>query len=754
MILKKIFKFAITLATLTAFLLVPALNLFNQTTFNSYAATSGETNIFILPVHHTWSNKSGNGGWDKKAPGTTGLILSQKWNVKDLGFEPSEVKDIKVTPYNLVNDYDWTSENFKYNHMKQMDGGNPKEQFAIKYSDFISTQNEIIFNKETNYNKKTGELIFKSKYSLTTSNTETPANSGLNLHDPLKYNGEAGAQMIYSYIGDDQPPEVRDRITEGINHGNDALRGYAYFFPYVITIITGADQDMGMSDVKLTNSQGKDVSYVRPKESHTVTFTTSHVKGDIAVGLDNGSNPKTTIDVTITDANNKTIHKQTHQAKDVLAPGGKVNIPISPIGTDTSMIKACATINPIHKAKGFNEDPSNDTICKIFATAKNYAVKELKINPHYINIPDGQSGTTQTLNFDFKVAHEGQDGFGDKPLVVVRQGSKEIMRATVTVKAGEEIQVVWPIPVNLKMGDNSFEVEVNPAPRQIIEFRSTGEDPYIDNIKRDSVVVRRNPECIECDIGVRTRNTWSERFKMVEVTGYRYYTTCTYSCGTEEEPDTCEEPCSWCVTTNVKRWEEVPTFYEEYKIKNVFFRSKWSKDTKGGDGWIDLLVTEGKIKAGYGFELKVITNYQTNRGSIPPVPNSWYDDCSYLSRSPGIGHVTNPNVISLKMPYGDGFGNNVCYLLNAENSKGSWDNNSKEYQLPLRNSFGIKTERKIYTNEDAKPGKYSIEIVTPHFDGYTPNAPEDVSNKDTMQDCKTVEFEILANDDLKTHIVQ
>lgn len=519
---------------------------------------------------------------------------------------------------------------------------------------------------------------------------------------------------------------------------------------------TIAQNDIGfVAPVELYNSVNRKVDFIYPNEAHTVKFNLKHFLGDKAVGLDPVNNPKATINVEIKDGNNTVIRKATLRADEVLNPKGQLSIDVKNIATPTTTIKACATINSIHKQKGFNSNPQNDTICQTFAQTKNYAIKDLKVSPHFINVPDGVNATSQTLNFRFVVAHEGKDGYGDNPTVVIRQRGREITRASVSVSAGSEITEVWALPVNLVFGKNDFEVEVNPAPRTIEEFRSTGLDPYADNKKTDSVIVRRNPECIDCDKGVRTRNTWTEIFDMHEHLAHREYYTCCYTRTDSKGNKTVScRTCSRCVTDSDRYWTEEKTFYEEYKIQNVFFRSKWSKDTRGGDGWVDLLTSEGKIKAGYGFELKIVTKYETNRGSIPPVPNTWRRDCSYLSRYPGIGHVSNPNIVSIKMPYSDGFGNNVCYILNAENSRGSWTNSTKEYQLPHRDSFNIKTERKIYINEKASPAIKEIQIVTDRFEGYDPDAPGNTSNKKTLQDCKTVKFEILANDDLKSHIVQ
>lgn len=622
-------------------------------------------------------------------------------------------------------------------HSKNEDGslGRPTQLGTIQVDRHYAYDNNVgkynVFNKEEKMSNGEGLVSYDKPYVLQSGET---ANFEWKFKVPDNIQNKGS---IYVKV----PPEYVS-VADNLIRADDWLS----------IVYTIEKNDIGfVAPVELFNSTGSKVNYVYPNEAHTVKFNIKHFLGQIPIGLDPVDNPKTTIDVVITDGNNNVIRSATLRSDEILNPNSQISMEVKNIATPTTMIKACATINKVHKEKGLNSNPQNDTICQIFAQAKNYAIKELKINPHYINVPDGANATQQVLNFRFVVAHEGQSGYGDNPIVVIRQGGKEIKRATVSVPAGKQITEVWPISVNLKFGENDFEVEVNPAPRQIQEFRSTGEDPYADNVKKDSVVVRRNPKCIECEVGVRTRNTWSEIFDMHEHIAKRVYYTC---CRTSKNGSVSCSTCSRCETISDRYWIEIKNFYEEYKITNVYFRSKWTKDTKGGDGWVDLLTSEGKIKAGYGFELKIVTKYETNRGSIPPVPNTWRNDCSYLSRYPGIGYVTNPDIISLKMPYFDGFGNNVCYILNAENPRGSWDNSTKEFQLPYRDSFNVKSERKIYINENAKPGVQQLQIVTQKFDGYDPDAPYDVSNKRTLQDCKTVKFTILPNDDLKTHIVQ
>lgn len=142
-------------------------------------------------------------------------------------------------------------------------------------------------------------------------------------------------------------------------------------------VYTIEKNDIGfVAPVELYNSNGNRVNFVYPDEAHTVRFNIKHFVGNIPIGLDDINNPKTTIDVEITDGNNQVIRKATLRSDEILNPNSQISMEVKNIATPTTMIKACATINKIHKEKGLNSNPQNDTICQIFAQAKNYAIKE------------------------------------------------------------------------------------------------------------------------------------------------------------------------------------------------------------------------------------------------------------------------------------------------------------------------------------------------------------------------------------------
>ena len=350
---------------------------------------------------------------------------------------------------------------------------------------------------------------------------------------------------------------------------------------YAIIRYKVADNDLGMTGIDL-KYRGQSIDYVVPGDSHTVIFDVGHILGNTTIGE---GNTNLTVDINIKDTANNILQRETVTVSEPLAPGKTVEVVSKPVNPSSDGIMACATINKVHAQEGLNSDPSNDTICKTFKGTKNYAIKDLKITPHLIQLEEGVGSKTQPLSFTFVASNEGKnEGDSENPLVVISKNGSTIWSGRINVAVGEEVQETITIPVSMGVGNHTFKVEINPEPREVKEFKTNG-NPYGDNYKTDAVVVKRYVECVDCT-DQNTGNSWQEKFSWVEKFGeWRTYTKC------DDDGDCWEE--TYCAIVKTNRWSEVHSFNESYKISNVYFRSKWSKDTKGGDGWIDLLTTSG-----------------------------------------------------------------------------------------------------------------------------------------------------------------
>ena len=553
--------------------------------------------------------------------------------------------------------------------------------------------------------------------------------------------------------------------------------------------------DIGMAAPVILLRDGKSTLYLDPRYEHQVQFNVAHYLGEESVGLDALNNPKVIINVTVTDINGRTLVKQDIQASEVLKKGAKIAMPPSnSFSGKSGQITACAVIDQIHAEKGYNTNKSNDGMCATFYMAKNYSIKDVKVTPQSEYLAPNESSVKKPISVTFTVGNESRAETGtlpSNPLVTIKYRGSEVWKGQVSVAPGTtSIKTVGIGVLDIYPGDNKIVVEVNPD-RKEVEFLPGVSNPYLDNVGTQNITTKRYQKCLDC-IQVRERNTWTERFSFKEQRGNvvtKHFNYCL-----REEERTGRECVEWddngkctdhetytyyacvekdynvpyevCNVTYSKKWTEDKDYYETFKIKNIFFRSKYTNDNQGG--WVDLLGNKvGKIKAGYGFELRIVTEYVTNR-NIMPTPNPYQGNpykgdkygqhssgyCDYITRSPGVTPVDSPNILYMLMPYKGRNSSEVCYLLTPTGGNGYWYNSKKDFELPLRNSFGIKDERKIYTNEDAGVGTYTIKLRTPQWYGYNPEAPVNLTNKKLMQDCESFRIEILAQDDLKTHIMQ
>ena len=145
----------------------------------------------------------------------------------------------------------------------------------------------------------------------------------------------------------------------------------------------------------------------------------------------------------------------------------------------------------------------------------------------------------------------------------------------------------------------------------------------------------------------RTRNNWSITHKKIAWSSTpKSYTTIDGAKQTFKK-------YSVTSTTNLSPID----YYETYNIESILFRSKDTMDKKlGNDGWIDLLKSSEKdlatIKAGYGFELKVVSKYKTNAKKAMPSSTSFVTSTSgtYYTNTSRDASISLPTDIFIELP--------------------------------------------------------------------------------------------------------
>lgn len=519
-------------------------------------------------------------------------------------------------------------------------------------------------------------------------------------------------------------------------------------------IFKPSPNDMAVKDqIDFLDQNGNVVETVTPLETYSVRFRITRPHGDVPVGeIGDPNNPFTMINVTSTDKGTVSTNKRV-VAQEVLRKGNTIElIAVNAIQPRTNLIESCVEINYLHVTKGQNILNGNDKKCATLQSDINISVKDFVIKPQSVYLPSNMNTSYETVRFDFNITNYNEEKRSKNIPYVIKKGNTVIyqgMKYNVPPNVAiQESVTIGNIP--LSQGNHGFTVEVNPPPRLWFESVKDVANPYLDNVATNSMLVIKAPTVVKCDVE-NTRNTWTTTYSIYEwwgyedrswIRGYWNYDNrgrrTTYTSGYWNY---------YCVTTRTKSSTQTINHYEDYSIKQVLFRSKLTDDNNGG--WINIKGGGvGKVKAGYGFEIKVIANYNTN---IDSTPKSWSSGCSGKSVSPTTGTVKAKERITLTMPFKDKAGKDVKYTLNA-NVSGSWSNETQTYEMPMRNAFNLKNTREIFVNEGAKDGEYSIKIET---DGTFQGSSDKPYNRN-LCDVENVTIKILGSnsDDLKTHITQ
>lgn len=558
------------------------------------------------------------------------------------------------------------------------------------------------------------------------------------------------------------PPNIKEQFVLGA----EVSPGFKL---YNDNVYTGDDEgrlrfkikqeDIGLvcESMELVNQLGNVTDDVVPGMSYGVRIKVKKTQGSRVVGDPNDYyNPFAAVSASFNDTASVYIDHEKVSATESLKKEGDTTV----ITIKNAITPVVPTIDAKIKIHWFNASPkfgnqssdtSNDNCSKVWRSKNNLSVSNFKILPTSAIGPS--STINENLNFTFTVTNTNPENQPKNVKIEIRdRNGSVIMSGYENIPANDPFNISWskdnvPLSASNNGTVNPFVVEVNPPPREIIESSPDMANPYLDNIANNSVMAYRTDNTAKPCLIVSTRNTWQETHYFHEVHGYleRWYHS-TQNGGHWH---------SYCVTTYDRSWSETRSYYEEYKIANVMFRSKLTKDTLGGDGWVDLLTRpdQAKVKAGYGFEIYYVVKYDTNyyRNS----PKGWTSGlCSYLNVSREYNaSTTAPTTMYVKMPFTDDYGNNVTYTLSPTSQSGSWDSLVQRFEMPLHNAFNLKNTREVFVNESASDGTYNIIINTyPYFYG----SPYKPSQSTYLCDQKTLTIRILGanSDDIKSHVTQ
>lgn len=177
--------------------------------------------------------------------------------------------------------------------------------------------------------------------------------------------------------------------------------------------------------------------------------------------------------------------------------------------------------------------------------------------------------------------------------------------------------------------------------------------------------------------------------------------------------------------------------WEEYRIKDVLFKSKETTENGwGNNGWVSLITDPGhaQVQAGYGYQIKMIVEYNTNAFDTEPA--------AYMN-SDGSGQFVRPQNVLPNISRDVYFQTPDGKILSASGTHGTLPKFEArvvrstpstvtiEYTLRDGNTMGIPAPGRIYIAEDTPDGMYKVRAWTPTING-VPTKNKRVDSRDLI----------------------
>lgn len=393
-----------------------------------------------------------------------------------------------------------------------------------------------------------------------------------------------------------------------------------------------------------------------------------------------------------------------------------------------------------------NKDTTNDSGALDISNSPNVKLTDLTITPNRTDLePVGCHIVTVSYNLTLDAPKEGYNATFDTQ-TRIKIGSKEYMVSD-KIKKGTDKHthnLEYCFPEGGPTTGETVEAFVNIN-------QAMHESTYDDNKKEIQWNgIRGDEDRVGCPVGDNVAN---------KVTWNQTYTIYTYEVW-EEDGVILEKLID---TEPITKQNET----ESFKIKSIQMRSKLQQDLQLGDnGWIEVIgVTDGeatqvavpKIKAGYGFEIRVLAEYETNafdsmgQLDLEALNNGEVQTIKVIA----AGEHEAPNIVNdffinvdgkLSLKVDEGLSLEVTDSENGEHTK-VFDVTITPHNSPNTDE---EDDTRIYINENTKDGTYKMTFATPSIVGLTSRS----ENEQTILcDDIEIEFEVVGSvyDDLNTH---
>lgn len=413
---------------------------------------------------------------------------------------------------------------------------------------------------------------------------------------------------------------------------------------------------------------------------------------------------------------------------------------------ETGVFDAQAAISLSKGNQNFNRDSSDDMQKVSYNDRYDYTMRNIQL------VPQNESNTdTKNMIYllKFDVNHEVPshvtDHSKDVPFTINVGGVKKTVTKHIKQGLNENVSIEVEVPSNGANRDVRATIMANVEAGKNVVYESD----YNNNFGSTSAKVM-NEERVRPHTTTHNTNTWSQHAQIHTWSGvsksYKGFNNgATYN---------------FVDYTNGPVKVEKYNLNESYKINHVWFKSKTTTDLKEGpkkDGWVDLIKEPGKIKAGYGYELKLDVEYGTDAFAKLPkaTATKWVRPAIARPNLPNNVYVQTPDT-KIHSVNGDGKTSKALAFKRKDATDGS--KTEWEFKVAPEKTLGVTTLGKFYIGEDVSNGSYNMTVFTPKTKGLLGKMTNATSVLDSpLFDMKKgLEIQVVgsATDDLNDHITQ
>jgi hypothetical protein len=382
---------------------------------------------------------------------------------------------------------------------------------------------------------------------------------------------------------------------------------------------------------------------------------------------------------------------------------------------ETGSLDAYGTIeNGISAGDGnYNTSTTDDDRSESFKGTYDYTISDFELVPDTTYDTEKGANTITylaSMTVNSEVPAHVTDYENDVDFIISINGQQSTVMKDVHIAQGENKNVTFKVAYQAM---DSNKAETIQAKAFVNSNQEVYETNYTNNTATTDAII--NPAAkVTVPSTKKNANTWTQSYQThtwdgakVTYAGLNNSFTRTFTNYT---------------ATSGKDWESVE-LNENYKITHVWFRSKVTTDKKEGvnkDGWVDLMDGKvGKIKAGYGYELKIEVEYDTDAFTKYPkeTTNRWIRPSLIRTEIPNNIYVKTPDS-AIHSAFGDG-GTTASLVLN-NNGQRLVDTESKlrmQFIVEPTTTLGVSTVGRFYIGSDVANGIYELDVFTPKVHG-------------------------------------